>query len=107
MVVVVDDDDELERLDEEEVEDVDAVVLAVLVVLVDPVADAVVALEPVCASTARNAVIATRAEALSPPATLRAFAAGCRRRRRRVAFSMSVANAANLDTARGHPVNPP
>jgi hypothetical protein len=51
--------------------------------------------------------MATSAEALSPPATLRAFAAAWRRRRRRIAFSMSAAKAASLDAAGDLPVNPP
>jgi len=43
-----------------------------------PVAAAAVAALP-CELAARNAVIATSAEAATPPATLRALAAGCRR----------------------------
>jgi hypothetical protein len=99
VVVVADDDDD----------DAVGAVAATLVVVVEPDADAdaVVAVAVVRASTARNTDMATSADALNPPATLRAFAAAWGRRRRRVAFSMHPANGSSLDTPSDLAVNLP
>ncbi|HEY2813397.1 MAG TPA: hypothetical protein VGJ03_08040 [Acidimicrobiales bacterium] len=94
-------------VDAEDVEfDADADALDVDEVVDEAVAEA--AMVAGCAgSSARKAVMATSPPALSTPATLRALAAACGRRRRERGLSMPLANGVSLASAGEQPVSAP